>query len=317
MAHLAGGHDVSSQLIEAAGCLVTRRGDAGTEVLLVHRPRYNDWSLPKGKADAGEHLTLTAVREVSEETGITVALRRPLPQRQYEVDGIPKVVHYWRATVTAGGTFTPNDEIDALRWLPVDAAAALVTHPDDAAIVKLAGDPAGTPFIVLRHGTAVKRADWEGDDVDRPLDAVGLAQSVALVARLASYGVQRVHTSAARRCADTVRPYSLEAGLPLVAEPALTEASFQADPSPALEHVAGLLADAWRTQEATVLCGHRPYLPQIVDHLIELCPALPDADPWAHPLPDIVPTASMTVLHVHQDEHTGRPVTLALEHRSN
>jgi 8-oxo-dGTP pyrophosphatase MutT (NUDIX family)/phosphohistidine phosphatase SixA len=305
---------VSTEPTLAAGCLVTRQGELGLEVLLVHRPRYNDWSLPKGKADVDEHLTLTAVREVLEETGVTVALRRPLPPRRYDVDGVPKVVYYWRAEVVSEGVFVANDEVDAIRWLSVDEAAALATHPDDAALVKLANDAAGTPFIVLRHGTAVKRADWSGDDVDRPLDVHGVEQADALVARLAAYGVQRVHTSAARRCADTVRPYSLETGVPVAAEPSLTEDGFRAEPEAAFERVSGILADAWREHAATVLCGHRPYLPDLVGRLVELCPAAAEADPWEHPLPDTVATGSMTVLHVHQDEHTGVPAALALEH---
>jgi len=305
---------VSSEQILAAGCLVTRQGERGIEVLLVHRPRYHDWSLPKGKADVGEHLTRTAVREVQEETSVTVALRRPLPPRRYDVDGVRKVVHYWRADVVAEGQFVANAEVDEIRWLAIDDATALVTHPDDAALVKLANDAAGTPFIVLRHGTAVKRVDWPGDDVDRPLDEHGVVQSEALVARLAAYGVQRVHTSAARRCVDSVRPYSLAAGVPLAAEPALTEAGFRAEPEPAFARAGGILADAWREQEATVLCGHRPYLPDLVGHLVELCPAAAEADPWEYPLPDTVHTGSLTVLHVHQDEHTGVPTALALEH---
>jgi 8-oxo-(d)GTP phosphatase len=303
-----------SQPILAAGCLVTRAAAAGIEVLLAHRPRYDDWSLPKGKVDKGEHLTETAVREVLEETGLRVALRRPLPSRRYAVDGAPKVAHYWRAVVVDDEGFEPNDEVDEIRWLPVDDAVSLVTQPDDAAIVKLADEPAGTPFIVLRHGHAVKRVEWSGDDVDRPLDVTGVGQADALVERLTAYGVRRVHSSAARRCADTVRPYSLAAGVPLAAEPTLTEESFDATPGDALERARGLLADAWRSGDPTVLCGHRPYLPLLVDQLVALSPAAPGAEPWELPLPATVPTASLTVLHLHQDEHTGPPQTLALEH---
>ena len=300
--------------VVAAGCLVTRSGPKGTEVLLVHRPRYDDWSLPKGKAEHDEHLTLTAVREVLEETGVSVALRRPIPSRSYEVEGSPKTVHYWRAVVLAESTFEPNQEVDEICWLPVDDAAARTTRADDASLVKLANDPPGAPFIVLRHGTAVKRTDWAGDDVDRPLDAHGTEQSDQLVPRLAAFGVRRVHSSAARRCVDTVRPYALAQGVPLAAEPALTEESYRADPGAAFERAAGLIADAWRADESTVLCGHRPYLPDLVDHLTSVCPGLPAADPWDLPLPDTVRTASMTILHVHQDERSGQPVTLAVEH---
>lgn len=305
---------MSSTPVVAAGCLVTREAPDGTEVLLVHRPRYDDWSLPKGKVDGDEHVSLTAVREVLEETGVTVALRRPIPSRRYKVDGVPKVVHFWRAVVVEESVFEANDEVDEIAWLPVDSASALITRADDAALVKLANDPPGAPFIVLRHGSAVKRAVWSGDDVDRPLDAHGTGQSDELVTSLGAYGVTRVHSSAARRCTDTVRPYTLSAGIPLVAEPALTEESYLAAPGEAFERCGGLLADAWRTNEATVLCGHRPYLPALVDHLVTECPEAEDADPWDLPLPGTVPTASMTILHVHQDENSGRPTTLALEH---
>jgi 8-oxo-dGTP diphosphatase len=280
----------------------------------VHRPRYDDWSMPKGKADRDEHLTLTAVREVHEETGVRVALRRPLPVRRYQVDGVPKVVHYWRAVAVAEDTFVATDEVDETRWLPIDEAQALVSHPDDASIVKLAAEPCGTPFIVMRHGAAVKRVDWAGDDVDRPLDAHGIQQSATLIERLVAFGVLRVHSSAARRCADTVRPYALAQALPLIAEPALTEESFHASPDAVFERAGQIITDSWRGQVATVLCGHRPYLPDLVERLVALCPPGSAADPWSLPLPDTMPTASMTVLHVHQDEHDGHPLSLALEY---
>lgn len=306
---------VSAETVVAAGCLVTRQGRDGVEVLLVHRPRYDDWSLPKGKVDGDEHITCTAVREVLEETGCHVALRRPLPPRHYTVDGAPKVVHYWRAEVLAEGTFTPHDEVDQIRWLGVDDAAALVSHSDDAALVKLAVDPPGTPFVVLRHGHAVKRTDWSGPDVDRPLDPAGVEQSEVLVHALAAYGITRLHSSAARRCSDTVRPYSLTAGVPLASEPALTEESFREAPEAALARAGELITDAVRGEEATALCGHRPYLPALVDHLAHLCPPSGGADPWDLPLPDTVPTASLIVLHVHREaeDPPERMGSLALE----
>jgi phosphohistidine phosphatase SixA len=83
------------------------------------------------------------------------------------------------------------------------------------------------------------------------------------------------------------------------------------------ERVGEVIADAWRSTDATVVCGHRPYLPELVDHLVVLCPAVSQAEPWELPLPDTVPTASMTVLHVQQDEHDGRPFSLALEHHAH
>ena len=241
---------MSRSPIVAAGCLVTRSARVGTQVLLVHRPRYNDWSLPKGKAEDGEHPTSTAVREVLEETGFVVTLRRPLPMQTYQVDGVPKEVHYWRAVVVGDPDFVPNDEVDQIRWLSITDAAAAVTRPDDALLVKLADDPPGTPFLVLRHGNAVKRVDWAGDDVDRPLDPSGLLQADALTGRLAAYGVESIHSSAARRCSDTVRPYSLAAGVPLASEPVLTEVGYRSSPDAALERTGDLFTDAWRTHQA-------------------------------------------------------------------
>ncbi|MFZ0324952.1 MAG: NUDIX hydrolase, partial [Actinomycetes bacterium] len=127
--------------ILAAGAVVVRETDGRTEVALVHRPRYDDWSLPKGKVDPGEHVLAAAVREVDEETGLAVALRRPLPSREYLVSGQPKVVHYWTAHLVPGvenPPFTPNREVDVVEWLEPDAAIARMTQAHDAELVALA-----------------------------------------------------------------------------------------------------------------------------------------------------------------------------------
>jgi 8-oxo-dGTP pyrophosphatase MutT (NUDIX family)/phosphohistidine phosphatase SixA len=275
--------------IIAAGCLVTRgRGD-DTEVMLVHRPKYDDWSLPKGKQNNDEHILETAVREVLEETGMLVALRQPLPQRSYKVEGEPKVVHYWRAEVLADQGFVPNREVDDIKWLPVEAAATTVTHPLDGELIRRALEPPSLPFVVLRHGHATKRAAWAGEDIDRPLDPEGVAQSDALIERLAAYGLTRVHSSAARRCLQTVQPFAEHEGIPLVAEPELTEQAFTTSSKAAKARVAGLVADALHRDEPTLLCGHRPYLPELVNHLL-------DGSGITGPQ-DNVPVGSMIVLH--------------------
>jgi 8-oxo-dGTP diphosphatase len=299
---------VSSSPIVAAGCLVTRDTNAGQRILLVHRPRYNDWSLPKGKAEGDEHLTVTAVREVMEEAGVRVALRRPLPRRRYLFEGRDKVVYYWRAEVVDQAPFTPTDEVDEIAWLPLGDALDLVTQPDDASLVKLADEPPGTPFVIVRHGHAVKRAEWSGLEVDRPLDPAGQQQAKALVEQLRSYDIRHVHSSAARRCADTVRPYSLAAGVPLAAEPILTEEGWHTEPDAVFARTAEILDETLQRQEAALVCGHRPYLPELLDHLVQKYPSIGDAQPWEHPLPETVPTASLTVLHLHQGG------TLAIEH---
>ncbi|MGQ4729704.1 MULTISPECIES: NUDIX hydrolase [Streptomyces] len=124
--------DSRGPVIRAAGCVLWRRGPGGgsVEVCLVHRPRYDDWSFPKGKLKRGEDPRAAAVREVLEETGHHCALGEPLPVSRYPVDGRPKEVAYWAAEAT-GGSFTANDEVDRILWLAPDAARARLTQPRD------------------------------------------------------------------------------------------------------------------------------------------------------------------------------------------
>ena len=301
---------VSSDTIIAAGCLVTRSADSGTEVLLVHRPKYDDWSLPKGKQNEGEHVTETAVREVAEEAGVTIALRQPLSERHYKISGEDKVVHYWRAVVVVDKGFAPNDEVDEIAWLAIDDAMRRATLQADRDLIDRAIDPIATPFVLLRHGHAVKRAAWSGDDVERPLDPAGVQQSEELVTRLAAYGIDRVHTSSASRCVQTIAPYADVRGLPVVHEPLLTEDAFLDAPEVGHRRVSELLADAVHSEEPTVVCVHRPYLPELVEFLIE-------GTGLTGPH-DAVPVASMIVLHTLESRPgsggASSPTVVALEH---
>ena len=124
--------------VRAAGGLVMRHGREGVELLLVHRPRYDDWSLPKGKLDPGESFEEAARREVLEETGLACMLGAPLPTVFYrDAAGREKEVRYWLMTVESGDTESrPADlEVDEGRWLGVEAAASLLTYPRDRALV--------------------------------------------------------------------------------------------------------------------------------------------------------------------------------------
>ena len=128
--------DVTAAVVEAAGGVVWRRSSAGDlEVLLVHRPRYDDWTVPKGKLDVGETHAAAALREVVEETGLRCTLGEELPSTSYvDRKGRPKRVRYWAMT-PAGGDFTPTDEVDDVRWVPIDAAADQLTYPRDRAVL--------------------------------------------------------------------------------------------------------------------------------------------------------------------------------------
>jgi 8-oxo-dGTP diphosphatase len=129
----------SDNHVRAAGGVVWRRRDGSpTEILLVHRPRYDDWSLPKGKADPGEGDADTALREVEEETGLTCRLGQELPSTAYHDNkGRPKTVRYWAMEPVSGeGGFTPNAEIDEIRWLPAPEAVKLLSYDHDRPIVQ-------------------------------------------------------------------------------------------------------------------------------------------------------------------------------------
>ena len=124
-----------SDRVEAAGGVVVRNG----QVALVHRPRYDDWTLPKGKLDPGESFEEAAVREVEEETGLRAQLVRELPSTSYEVNGRPKIVRYWLMEIDEAGPFVPNDETDELRWVPLDEALRLLTYDRDRDLLASAG----------------------------------------------------------------------------------------------------------------------------------------------------------------------------------
>jgi 8-oxo-dGTP pyrophosphatase MutT (NUDIX family) len=123
-------------VVRAAGGVVWRMGADGPEVLVVHRPKYDDWSLPKGKRERGETDEQCAVREVDEETGVRATLGRELlPTRYRDRKGRRKVVRYWEMTVVAQRPFAPNDEVDDVRWLTASEAMQLLTYPHDADVV--------------------------------------------------------------------------------------------------------------------------------------------------------------------------------------
>ena len=116
--------------------MVWRSAEGGIEVCVVHRPKYGDWSFPKGKLDRGEDAETAALREVEEETGLRCRLGAELAPAAYvDARGRPKLVRYWAMTVQ-DGVFRPNVEVDELRWLPVGRAAALLTYRHDVAVLE-------------------------------------------------------------------------------------------------------------------------------------------------------------------------------------
>jgi 8-oxo-dGTP diphosphatase len=271
--------------IEAAGAVVWRRGPIGPEVLLIHRPRHDDWTLAKGKREPGEKAPQTAVREVVEETGVRVVLGRRLKTVHYQVSGRPKRVDWWAAAEPARpgapAGFMANEEVDRVRWYPLDHAYEQLSYADDATVLQdFARWPHRTvPFVVLRHTSAGHKGDWDGDDLLRPLDFRGQAQARALTSLLSCFGPVRVISSPAARCLASVEPYAAHIGAPVQVEPAFIvpdSSSEDRTMHPRLASVVtGLLADG----VPTVVCAHRENIPDILAVACRVLGAPPPEDP--------------------------------------
>ena len=249
--------------VVAAGAVVLRSTNGG-EVLLVHRPKYDDWAWPKGKQDPDEHVTATAVREVLEESGVEIRLGRPLPRQLYLISGgRAKHVHYWTGWVMGDpdvSGYTANSEIDQVAWVGFDKARRMLTYADDIVLLDLVArhPKRTTALVVLRHARASKRSQWAGDDADRPLTAPGLRDAERLVPVLSAYGVTRIVSSDTARCLQTVRPYADDHVIGIEHDPGISED----DATP--DSVAATVARLLNTRESSVLCSHRPVLPEIL-----------------------------------------------------
>lgn len=232
------GSSPADKVIHAAGAVLWRMRHGAVEVAVIHRPRYDDWSLPKGKVDPGENEPVTAVREILEETGQHAHLGRRLGAVSYPVAQGTKKVRYWAARAL-GGDFTPNDEVDELAWLPVDAAMQELQYPHDRKILRrFTKAPADTETVlIVRHGTAGRRSRFSGDDRKRPLDKMGRAQAEALTGLLLAFGATDVYAADRVRCEQTVEPLAAELGVEVRAEPALTEEAYSHNPKRARRRV--------------------------------------------------------------------------------
>jgi 8-oxo-dGTP diphosphatase len=253
-------------VIAAAGGAVWRHGeDGGLETAVVHRPKYDDWSLPKGKLDAGEHPLAAAVREVTEETGLSVLAGRRTVQTSYRLPEGLKRVDYWLMQAV-GGQFEPNREVDELRWLPPDKAALLLSHDHDREVVAdLARDdvPPAPSLLLVRHGSAGDRADWDGPDHLRPLDGKGRRQAQRLAEVLPLFGVTAVLSAEPVRCTETVRPLAQRLGRGVLPLPAVGEKEFDEDPQAAISAMEHVLA-VRREPGVMVVCSQGGAIPSML-----------------------------------------------------
>ena len=258
------------RLIEAAGGALWRpTGDgADIEIGLIHRPKYDDWSLPKGKIKSSEHALLGAVREVEEETGFRCTVGRPLGEIRYDKDGLPKRVRYW-AMRASGGSFVANDEVDEVAWLtPAEARERLLPDRDRSILDELMRGPVATfPLVVVRHGSAGERGSFDGPDRKRPLDDKGQRQARGLTELLDLYAVARVVSADVARCLETVTPFGMTHDVEIETEPLFSERGFSDDPDAAVDKLVAVGASAM----PTAVCSQGKTIPGLVS---ELCTVL-------------------------------------------
>ena len=232
--------------------------DGRVEVLLVHRPRYDDWTLPKGKLRGDESHEDGALREVEEETGLRCELRFPLPSTIYrDARDRLKQVRYW-AVRPLDGEFSPGDEVDEILWLEPAEAQRQVSYDRDRTVLRGFGHDGSRPLLVVRHAWAGHRKHWDDDDTLRPLDDRGRLQSQRLIEQLEGHDFDRIASSPYVRCMDSAQPLAAARGLRVEARDELAEGRGVA----ALEGVAA-------EPNAGVLCVHGDVLEELCGEEIE------------------------------------------------
>ena len=240
-------------MILAGGGVVSRSTeDGGREVVLVHRPAYEDWTFPKGKLDGAETEAEAALREVEEETGLRCSLADELGLVSYEIGpGLTKSVRYWVMGAT-DGTLAPAHEVDEARWVAEDEARAMLSYEHDRDVLDRFTAPLVTVSLV-RHAKAGSRHAWHGRDRLRPLSQAGRAQASGLVDAFSSPYL---------RCVETLEPLALSRGLAIETTKALAEGT-------PVQDVLRLIEETARGGSAA-LCTHGDVLTGLIRHLREM-----------------------------------------------
>ncbi len=277
--------------IIAAGAIPWRILDGKLQVLLIHRPKYDDWSWPKGKLDPGESIAECAIREVREEIGLRIALSIPLSATAYSVKNKSKVVYYWAAKTDPLTVIQPDGgECDETKWMSVKKAREMLTNPTDAQpledLAKAHKNETlnAQPVLIVRHAKAKPRGNWTKAEGERPLAATGRRQAQAVSRMLEAWQPAFIATSPWVRCVQTLAPYAALHAMKMRNVKALTEHAATRHPERARKAVQKLFYK-YRSQ---AICTHRPVLPFVLEVLAknstpELAKALPTVDPYLEP----------------------------------
>ena len=254
--------------VRAAGAVLWRPVDAGVEICVVHRPKYDDWSLPKGKLDPGEHPVVAAVREVLEETGVRGQPQMRLPDVAYTLpSGESKTVEFWAMRVGDEAPVAVADptEVDDVRWLSPEAAEDALSYPADARLVdRVAAAPPVTAVTALvRHGHAGERKKWTGNDALRPIDANGQQEAEAIADVVALFGPARLIAAPALRCRQTLEPLAGSLGLPIVSDSAFAEPSAPEEAPDKARAAATRLAEL-RDGPTAAVCSQGKLMPPLL-----------------------------------------------------
>jgi len=258
-------------MILAAGGVVWRETvDSKIELAIIHRPRYDDWSFPKGKLDSGEEIISCAYREIMEETGLDIELGPYLGEVEYQsIDGLKKVTYWAAKSLSKGNDFHANVEADLLEWHDIDSVRKKLTRDTDREILDIFIDSPyqAAKLIMLRHAKALARSEWQSGDEDRPLDNLGQLQAKRMHAIYQVFGISQIHTSDAVRCYDTV----IGMTKPLAIEPVITsklsEYTFEKNKEKSLDYAKELAESARKTGETILLCSHNPVLPRMLENV--------------------------------------------------
>jgi 8-oxo-dGTP diphosphatase len=270
-------------MIRAAGAIIWRENAPfELEILVIHRPKYDDWSFPKGIVDDGEAAVAAAYREVKEETGIDAIFGQYLGSTSYKVEDNKKKVKYWMAQAKSDqGAFVPNSEVDKIEWVDSKTARHFLTHDEDRDMLDdfLAKERYVSTLVLLRHAKAIKRSEWTDYDLDRPLSADGNEQSHKLIAQLVPFGISGIFSSDATRCFSTIEPFSLAADLRVTVTQDLNEEEFEKSAKTSVEYVRQLM----KFEGNQLVAGHNPIIPHVLSKVAGVDYSADDlspADAW-------------------------------------